>query len=452
MNIVISFFSICMLLLAGKILRVNIKLLRNLYLPASVIGGIIGLIVIQAAGRYIPQECTSGWNKLPGFLINIVFATIFLGVKIPSFSKIWKSAGPQLAYGQIVAWGQYTVGIGMTMFLLTRFFAVPNYFGVIVPIGFEGGHGTAAGLKSTLDTLGWQHGADFALASASVGIISAIVVGMFLVNWAVRRGYTAKLRSVAEIPETQLVGIYNVNQRPSAGKQTVCSGSIDTLALHIAVIGIAVFVGFIFKQAIVSFEHFFPVLSEKKILQAFPLFPLCMLGGFIVQLVLSKFPKLNLVDHQLMQRLSGTALDFLIVAAISLIQVDVIAKGIIPFSIVIFAGILWNMFCVMWLAKRLLPDAWFERAIVEMGQSMGVTATGLLLLRIVDPEAETKTFSSFGYKQLLHEPIMGGGIWTSIAIPLAIIKGPSIVIVTSVTAILIWLCVWSVMFRKTSLP
>ena len=37
-------------------------------------------------------------------------------------------------------------------------------------------------------------------------------------------------------------------------------------------------------------------------------------------------------------------------------------------------------------ARRLLPDDWFERAIAEMGQSMGVTATGLLLLRVVDPE------------------------------------------------------------------
>jgi len=31
-------------------------------------------------------------------------------------------------------------------------------------------------------------------------------------------------------------------------------------------------------------------------------------------------------------------------------------------------------------------DAWFERSIVEMGQSLGITATGLLLLRFVDPD------------------------------------------------------------------
>ena len=35
-----------------------------------------------------------------------------------------------------------------------------------------------------------------------------------------------------------------------------------------------------------------------------------------------------------------------------------------------------------------------------MGQSMGVTATGILLLRMVDPENKSGAFESFAYKQL----------------------------------------------------
>jgi len=82
-----------------------------------------------------------------------------------------------------------------------------------------------------------------------------------------------------------------------------------------------------------------------------------------------------------------------------------------------------------------------------MGQSMGVTATGLLLLRVVDPEGETDATSAFGYKQLLHEPFMGGGLWTSMAIPLAITQGPLIVFVISVSAIAVWLIVWALLFK-----
>ena len=38
-----------------------------------------------------------------------------------------------------------------------------------------------------------------------------------------------------------------------------------------------------------------------------------------------------------------------------------------------------------------------------------------MLLRTVDPENKTPAAMSFGYKQLLHEPFMGGGLWTALA-------------------------------------
>ena len=97
----------------------------------------------------------------------------------------------------------------------------------------------------------------------------------------------------------------------------------------------------------------------------------------------------------------------------------------------------------------LLPDAWFERAIAEMGQSMGVTATGLLLLRAVDHKNETTAPSAFAYKQLLHEPFMGGGLWTSSAIPLIIAFGSGLpVLFISLGAIFVWIIVWFLLFRK----
>ena len=82
-----------------------------------------------------------------------------------------------------------------------------------------------------------------------------------------------------------------------------------------------------------------------------------------------------------------------------------------------------------------------------MGQSMGVTATGLLLLRVVDPEGDTDATSAFGYKQLMHEPFMGGGLWTSAAIPLALAYHPVWVLGISAGAVALWLLVWALLFR-----
>ncbi len=449
MTIVLSFASLCILLVIGKVLRVKVKLLQKLYLPAAVIGGVIGLIIIQSTGDFLPEGVTAGWNKLPGFLINIIFACLFLGIKIPKLSSIWKLSGPQLAYGQIVAWGQYVVGIGISLLIIAPLFKLPKYFGVIIPIGFEGGHGTAAGLAEVFKQYNWANGTDYALTSATLGIVSAIVVGTWLINWAVRRGHVQKLKKDENFSESNIVGIYDPEEQPSAGKQTVFSGSIDTLALHIAVVGIAIFIGYLLKLGLIGIESLSPAMQKNGILSAFPLFPLSMIGGLIVQLFISKVLKKDkILDRDILQRVSGTSLDFLIVSAIAMINLSIVSAQMIPLLIVVLIGILWNVFCVMFLAKRLLPDAWFERAIAEMGQSMGVTATGLLLLRVVDPEQETPAYSAFGYKQLLHEPFMGGGLWTSIAMPLCVMSGSWVVLFISLGAIAIWLLVWFLLFRK----
>ncbi len=448
MSAVISFSFLCLLLLLGKFLRIRVKLFQKLYLPSSVIAGFLGLAIIQLFGESMPGECFLGWNQLPSFLINIVFAALFLGVTIPSLSTVWKKSGPQLVYGQIVAWGQYVVGLGVAILVLTPLFSVPDFFGTLIPVGFEGGHGTAAGLKPTFDLLNWSEGVDFALASATAGIVSAIVVGMILINWAVRRKITTKSANLESIPESNIVGVYDLKTRPVAGFQTVSADSVDSLALHLAFIGVAILIGVGLKKILLLSELLIPALAASKILQAFPLFPLCMLGGLILQLIITRVLKLDIVDNGLTQRLSSTALDFLVVAAISTIRLSVVAKGFWPFFILVLAAILWNVFCVMFLAKRLLPDSWFERAIAEMGQSMGITATGLLLLRVVDPEAKTPAYSAFGYKQLLHEPFMGGGLWTSIAIPLAITAGAKPVFFISIVVIFIWFIVWRCLFSK----
>jgi len=137
-----------------------------------------------------------------------------------------------------------------------------------------------------------------------------------------------------------------------------------------------------------------------------------------------------------------------VVAAISTIRLEIITAQWLPFLLIVSGGIIWNVFCVMFLARRLLPDAWFERSIAEMGQSMGVTATGLLLLRAVDPENETAAPSAFGYKQLLHEPFMGGGLWTSMAIPLVILHGGRLVFIISAVVIAAWLLVLGWLKRR----
>ncbi|MFP4104934.1 MAG: sodium/glutamate symporter [Phycisphaerae bacterium] len=446
------FIALSLLVGAGHLLRTLIKPLQWLYIPSAVIGGVLGLAVVQVAqatGNPLPAEWIATAGKLPGFLINVVFACLFLGVTLPGLRTIWRRSAPQLAYGQTVAWGQYVVGVGLVVLLLGPIFGLPNMFGGILPVGFEGGHGTAGGLQDTFRQLEWEEGGSFALTSATFGVCSAIVFGMVLINWAVRRGYTARKVAPGASPEDDVVGIIPVGSRPSAGRLTVRSDAIESLTLHVAIVGLAVLIGYLIKLGLVGLAGLLAAEDSAvhTLLRSIPLFPLCMVGGLVVQLLEQKFDKHKIIDLGLTRRIQNTSLDFLVVAAIAVIRLNVVLESWIPFMILMVAGVAWNIFCVTVLARRMLPGAWFERSIAEMGQSMGVTATGLLLLRAVDPDYETDAADAFAYKQILHEPFMGGGLWTSFAIPLLAIWGGWQVLLVSVGAVAFWL-VFSLVLKR----
>ncbi|MBN2685373.1 MAG: hypothetical protein JXR40_08850 [Pontiellaceae bacterium] len=445
----LSFGCLCVLLGLGYWLRRRLVILQRLYLPASVIAGLLGLVVISSfkgAQHPLPGEMTLNWGKLPITLINIVFACLFLGRALPPISRVWKSCSRQLAYGQIVAWGQYAVGCALVLLMLKPLFHMPDIFAGIMPVGFEGGHGTAGGLADVFDRLGYPEMKDFALASATAGIIGAIVVGMALVNWAVRKGYVEqKVKPDLEIES--LAGIIPKGQRPQAGKLTVTSDVIESLSLHLVFVGAAVLLGWLMQKGLFLFSGQLPK-TAGEIFMGFPLFPLCMLGGVIVQWLADRFDRHDHMDEQLLLRIQNCALDFLVVAAIANIKLDVVARGWLPLLILILAGIGWNVLCLTVFARRAFRDAWFERGIAEMGQSMGVTATGLLLLRVVDPEYKTEAAEAFASKQLLHEPFMGGGLWTGAAIPLLAVIGGWPILGIALGAMLIWTIVLVVFNRR----
>jgi len=138
------------------------------------------------AGGIFPEDMLAIWASLPGLFINIIFATLFLGKKLPGIREIWNIAGPQVSFGQTVAWGQYVFGILVTVLILTPYFGINPIAGALIEIGFEGGHGTAAGMASTFAEAGFPEGADLSLGLATVGLLFSVILGILLLNYGVR--------------------------------------------------------------------------------------------------------------------------------------------------------------------------------------------------------------------------------------------------------------------------
>lgn len=405
-----------LLLLFGKYLRSRFVFLQKLFLPASVIAGFIGLFLgPYVMGKYvvtvIPQEIMNSWALYPGRLINVVFACLFLGFSVPSIKSIWKEGGPQLCYGWVVGMGQYMVGVGISVILLTPVFGVPHFFGCLLEIGFSGGHGTAAGMAEAFQQLGFAPGSDLGLMSATVGVISAVVFGMAMINMAARRGYTKVIKSPKQLTIGEMRGLIPEEERPHGSYQTISPHALEPFAFHAAFVGVAILIGWFMLKGIQSLS----ADMEPDLFKSFPLFPLAMLGGLFIQIFAGKTGLSKYLDRRTFDRILGLALDFLVISAIASIKLDVFLAYFWPFSILMIVGLIWVIFATWFIAPRMLPDAWFERSITEYGMQTGVTALGLLLLRVADPNFKTPAAKSFGFKQILYEPMMGGGFITAAA-------------------------------------
>ena len=108
----------------------------------------------------------------------------------------------------------------------------------------------------------------------------------------------------------------------------------------------------------------------------------------IVNRVLCALKLQKYVDARTLSRISGVCLDFLVVAAVSSIRLDVIVDHAMSMLLISIAALASMLFYFYWLAPRVFSEDWFEQAIVHFGVNTGVTAVGFMLLRVVDPDLE----------------------------------------------------------------
>jgi ESS family glutamate:Na+ symporter len=420
------------MMLIAKIIRVKWKLAQKLFIPSSIIGGALALLIgpdvfgrtaslfgndrFTESGLLTP-EIVEVWKTLPGLLISLVFAGLLMGHKLPSPREAFRVAGPQITFGITVASGQYVFGLLLAILVLGPVFGLPAMAGTLIEIGFEGGHGTAAGMAGTFEEFNFPEGQDLALGLATVGILSGIVCGIALINWGVRTGKTTELRTDATPSVAERAGLVEKERRRSAGTLTVNPSSIEPLTLHFGLLAVAVLIGWLMLTGLQWVEQKLWA-DSLELFAHVPLFPIAMIGGIIVQALIQAFDREEIVDVQMIERLQGFSLDVLVIAALGTLSLTAIAANMGPFILLAVTGLVWTVGAFVFLARRMLPDFWFERGIADVGQAMGVTSTGLILLRVVDPDLKTPAYQAFGYKQLIMEPFFGGGLVTAGVIPI----------------------------------
>ena len=143
------------------------------------------------------------------------------------------------------------------------------------------------------------------------------------------------------------------------------------------------------------------------------MFLFTLLGGLAVRRGLDLSRWGHLIDGDSIRRLTAGAMEFLVVAAIASLRLDAVLALAGPLAVLIVLAVGWTAVCLLWIGRRVLPgDRWMELGLINYGMSTGTTATGLLLLRMVDKDLESGAAEDYALAAPLAAPFIGGGLLT----------------------------------------
>lgn len=421
-------------------------------IPEALLAGGLGLLVAPAGALpLIPPAVIQLWDQLPLVLLTLVFASLLLGKPLPAIGGLWRPLSAQMLLALTLAFGQYLVAALAVLLLLQPLMGAPSVMACLIEVAYEGGHGSAAAMGPTYARLGLESGEALGLALATVGLLASTLVGGVLVllgrrlGWV--RGGAVEAAPPADDSSVQATSAAGITTAPApqpgsalaapeasanpGENRGLAPGSApgpaaipaspltpESFAVNLALTGAAVLIGVLMLEGLRLLAAWQGGLLAM-VVDAFPVFPLALLGSLLVRLVLERTGRTSLVRPKLQGRIGTLSADLLITAATACLDLSLLARDWLPLTVLATVGLVWNLAVILLLAPRILPASWFERGLVEFGQATGVAASGLLLLNMVDPEDRNGSLTPFSIKQLLLQPFLAGGVITVVA-PLAV--------------------------------
>ena len=318
---------IACLLLLGKLIRVKFSFAQRYFIPPSLIAGFLGLAFGPGGLGWIPLSDQMG--TYAGILIALIFGCLpFSSAK--GGEKQGENIGRMWAFSQTGMLWQWAFGGLLGFFILSRIWPLDSYFGLAMPAGFCGGHGTAAAIGQSFLRLGGDDMLTLAMTAATVGILASVFIGLALVKWGTRKGYTSFITDFAELPDELRTGLMPQDKRQSMGEATSSSISIDSLAFHVCIICVVALGGYGISQLV---AYFLPQLEM-------PVFSCAFVVGILLKLCFDHAQVSFYVSPRAMGHLSGTFTDFLVAFGISSIKLSVVLQYIVPLLILLACGLL----------------------------------------------------------------------------------------------------------------
>ena len=407
----LTFSWVCVFLAFGLILRSTVKPFQKALIPSCILGGVAGLIALNAGWVSVNGPALSG-------MTYHFFALSFMSLGLAGQEKqpgqggnarmIFRASIQFALLFLVAVAGQSFVGGGISYLMHGMGADVFPQFGTMVAAGFAMGPGQAVAVGKIWEASGMGNGVEQAQAIgiifASLGFLMAFGVGVPLANWGIKRKLARHLDSgVDEVMERGLLPS-DAGQR--MGLHTTHPGNIDTLAVHFMLLGICYLLSYLLADAVGLLIGRLPIENAQKWVQ-FSWGMFFLYGIFVssaMRLVMEKVGWIRIVNTELQNRITGTSVDFLIVCTLMSVNMAVVARFIVPIAVISLVVTAATLAYVFYFCRRYERDQ-LEQMLAVFGTVTGTAATGVLLVRLVDPNFRTPAAYATGSQNFFCLPV-----------------------------------------------
>ncbi|WP_157975620.1 sodium:glutamate symporter [Brachybacterium sp. YJGR34] len=400
MSVLFGLSLIGLFCLLGMLLRRWIPGFRSAMVPAFVIAGFLGAIVMNLGFSGVLEGVDSElFTMLTAQLFTLSFISIGLTPPPPGTRDAGGRTQKVLlrgAWAMGLTWTfvfglQALMGVGLVAATGSLGGMDPIY-GFMLPFAFAQGPGQAVTFAGIFEAQGWANAVDVGLAFTSVGFAAAFLVGVPLAKWGMSRGLATHSM---EITDSVGKGYFRDDEDSAPmGSETTFSGSIDTLTVHAAMMGLAYLLAHVLAWV---FGHIPGFVGETI---SGMMFMNGLLAAYFLRWVMRKMAVEHLLDRQMQARITGVTTDYVVVASFMAVQVAVVAAWLVPLLVTALVAAAVTAVVVLAIGQRYGSDHDFERSLGMFGTLTGTTPTGLALVRILDPRMRTSTMAEMGLMNL----------------------------------------------------
>ena len=396
---VIAFAFMASMLYCGAIVRMRVPAVQNFLIPASIVGGVIGFVLINTGLSF-------GYTSDDFVPFTFHFFTLSFMSLVLTGSPAGQPTGQGYLRGGLWLSMLWTMSLVMqAMIGLVVILAynqanaadVSPYLGMIVAHGFTQGPGQALALGSIWESqFAVADAASTGLVYASFGFIVSFLVGVPVARAIIRRGLNNNKK--AELAKEFIEGLYAQATRPGAGRLVTHPSNLESAAFHIGLLGLAYLLTF-------NWLSYLQTVLEGVEIRAVPVdlfvsFELFFVHGLIVcavmRAVIDGFNWGHYIDDETQRMITGTSVDLMVVGTLMSIKVAVVAALFVPIMTTTLLVTLATI-ALCFLLSRTGGQFGYERALASFGCCCGSTGTGLLLLRMLDPDFRTPVAKELAY-------------------------------------------------------